>query len=90
MTTHSELSDKALLDAGIKPTTTRISVGLEDPRMFVAHMQKAAEFSIEPEKPGFAADFPSADEIDRMYKDTYLDVHRRFISSQHAFSSICR
>ncbi len=67
MTTHSELSDSALLEAGIRKTTMRISVGLEDPRLFLAHFITAAKITIEPEHPGFCAAFPKSAEIDALY-----------------------
>jgi len=89
MTTHSELSDEALLEAGIKPTTTRIAVGLEDPRTFIAHMQQAAKISIEQEYAGFSAGFPAADEIDQLYRETYIDVHRRFVFSRPDYNALC-
>ncbi|USH05597.1 PLP-dependent transferase [Grimontia kaedaensis] len=79
MTTHSELSSAALADAGIKPTTLRIAVGLEDPRAFIAHMQRAAEMTIDAAHPGFSDLFPSADKIDDIYRKTYLDVQQRFV-----------
>lgn len=82
MTTHSEMSEKAQREAGIMPTTTRISVGLEDPRLFIAHVQRAAELAIDPVHPGFSSHFPSPEEIDRIYRETYLDIHRRFV--EHA------
>ena len=34
------------------------------------------------EVPGFSAGFPDQDEIDRVYRETYLEVHRRFIEAQ--------
>jgi len=80
-TTHSELSDQALLASGIKPTTTRIAVGLEDPRVFVAHFQRAAELTLDDVCEGFSAVFPAAGEIDRIYRETYVDIHRRFVES---------
>ena len=71
MTTHSELSDAALLEAGIRKTTMRISVGLEDPRLFLAHFITAAKIAIEPEYPGFCSAFPKYSEIDALYIDTF-------------------
>ncbi len=85
LTSHSELSRAALQEAGIAITTTRIAVGLEDPRVLIAHMLRAAEFSIEPDHPGFCAGFPPAAEIDRIYRETYIDTHRRFIEAQPDF-----
>ena len=71
MTTHSELSDEALLEAGIRKTTMRISVGLEDPRLFLAHFISAAKIAIEPEYPGFTDAFPKFSEIDNLYINTF-------------------
>ena len=71
MTTHSELSDAALLEAGIRKTTMRISVGLEDPRLFLAHFITAAKIAIEPEYPEFCDAFPKYSEIDALYIDTF-------------------
>jgi cystathionine beta-lyase/cystathionine gamma-synthase len=88
MTSHSELSEAALADAGITRTTTRIAVGLEDPRMLIAHMARAAALSIEPDHPGFCAGFPPAEEIDRVYRETYADIHRRYIEAQPSFESL--
>ncbi|MEZ4601573.1 MAG: aminotransferase class I/II-fold pyridoxal phosphate-dependent enzyme [Syntrophotaleaceae bacterium] len=86
LTSHSELSPQALKEAGIALTTTRISVGLEDPRALIAHMLRAAQLAIEPSCPGFCAGFPEADEIDRLYRTAYLAYHRRFIEAQPDFT----
>jgi len=88
MTSHSEMSEAALEEAGITRTTTRIAVGLEDPRLLIAHMKRAAELSIEPEHPGFCAGFPTSDEIDRIYREIYTDIHRRFIEAQPGFDAL--
>ena len=88
MTSHSELSEAALADAGITRTTTRIAVGLEDPRLLIAHMARAAALSIEPDHPGFCAGFPAGAAIDRVYRETYADIHRRYIEAQPGFDSL--
>lgn len=88
MTTHSELSKQALEEAGIRPTTMRIAVGLEDPRGFIAHMQKAAELSINLRQPHFADDFPTAGQIDEIYRTTYLQVHQQFITSLPSYQQL--
>jgi len=82
LTSHSELSDEALREAGISPTTIRVSVGEEDPRSLLAHLMRAAELAIEPDCPGFVAQFPSPEEVDRLFEDTYVDVHRRYAQSR--------
>ena len=86
MTTHSELSEKAQEDAGITPTTMRISVGLEDPRMFLAHIVNAAKLSIDLAHPDFSTQFPSAEKIDEIYLSTYMEVHQKFAMSTHSFN----
>lgn len=90
LTSHSELSEQALKEAGISATTIRISVGLEDPRVLIAHLLRAAELAIEPSVPGFCAEFPEGEQIDRLYRETYLEVHRRFIAAQPDFAELAR
>jgi O-acetylhomoserine (thiol)-lyase len=82
LTSHSELSLDALREAGISPTTIRISVGEEDPRTLLAHLMRAAELALEPAAPGFLAHFPPPEDIDRLYEETYVDVHRRYAASR--------
>jgi len=88
LTSHSELSAEALKEAGIAPTTIRISVGLEDPRVLLAHMLRAAQLCIEPFRPGFCSGFPEAEEIDHLYRSIYLEWHRRFIEAQPDFTTL--
>jgi O-acetylhomoserine/O-acetylserine sulfhydrylase-like pyridoxal-dependent enzyme len=82
ITSHSELSTEALRAAGISPTTIRIAVGDEDPRSLIAHLVQAAELAIDPARPGFSAGFPRPDAVDALYREIYLDVHRRFVESR--------
>ncbi len=81
ITSHSELDREALHDAGIAPTTTRVSVGLEDPRTLILHIMKAAEGTLDMEIPGFSDRFPSCEVIDRIYRKHYIDVHTRYVDS---------
>jgi cystathionine beta-lyase/cystathionine gamma-synthase len=82
LTSHSELSIEALREAGISPTTIRISVGEEDPRTLLAHLMQAARLALEPACPGFLGYFAQPHEIDALYETTYLDVHRRYAASR--------
>jgi O-acetylhomoserine/O-acetylserine sulfhydrylase-like pyridoxal-dependent enzyme len=88
VTSHSELSAEALRAAGITPTTIRIAVGDEDPRTLIAHFEQAAALAIDPVRPGFSAAFPRPDAVDALYRDVYLDVHRRFIESRPPMSQL--
>jgi O-acetylhomoserine/O-acetylserine sulfhydrylase-like pyridoxal-dependent enzyme len=89
LTSHSELSEVALADAGIKKTTTRVAVGLEDPRAFLAQLRGAARIAICPDHPEFLGGFLKGDEIDRLYAQTYLDVHARYVHSMPSFQALC-
>lgn len=75
LTSHSELPEDKLRDAGISPTTIRISVGLEDPRQVLVHIINAAQLCL---GEVIAEGFPSFEAIDTLYRETYLDVHRRY------------
>ena len=84
-TTHSEMDEKALTEAGISPTTIRFAVGAEDPKDLLAHFVAAAKLVLDPEVPGFSARFLPAADVDALVRETYLDVHRRYIESRPAF-----
>lgn len=88
LTTHSELSEEDLKEAGIAPTTMRISVGLEDPRILISHIQRSAMLTLDTEIPGFSQHFPPGKEIDRIYRETYVDVHSRYVASLPDYSFI--
>jgi O-acetylhomoserine/O-acetylserine sulfhydrylase-like pyridoxal-dependent enzyme len=90
LTSHSELSESALREAGIAPTTIRISVGEEDPRSLLAHLMRAAELALEPVCPGFCAHFQSPQELDALYETTYVDVHRRYAASKPRMAALLR
>jgi O-acetylhomoserine (thiol)-lyase len=82
LTTHSELDDAAQREAGISPSTIRIAVGDEDVRDLIAHFVAAARLCVDPAVPGFSGRFMSAAAADRMVREVYLDVHRRYIDSK--------
>ncbi len=88
LTSHSEMSETALKDAGITPTTVRVSIGLEDPRRLIAHLKESARTNIDPEHPGFSAGFIDGAKIDELYREIYMDVHQRFIKDQPSFGAL--
>ena len=88
MTTHSELSESALAEAGIAATTLRISVGLEDPRLFLAHFIGAARLALEPEHRGFCALFLPATQIDTLYAAIHRDVSQRHIDASPGIAEL--
>lgn len=81
ITSHSELSRQALFEAGITPTTVRVSVGLEDPRSLVAHLIAAARTTLDTERPGFSDGFPAPEEVDEIYRRHYKSVHARYVDA---------
>ena len=42
-TTHRQLSEQQLIDAGIAPNMIRLSVGIEDPEDIIADLKQALE-----------------------------------------------
>jgi O-acetylhomoserine (thiol)-lyase len=88
LTSHSELSEAALREAGITPTTIRVAVGDEDPRTLLAHLMRAAELAIEPARPGFMRVFPKPEAIDKLYERAYLAVHHRYLKSKRTMTAL--
>ena len=89
-TSHSELSPEALRAAGISPTTIRIADGDEDPRVLLAHFQRAAELALDPVRPGFSARLPAPDEVDALYRAIYLETHERWVRAQPTMAELLR
>jgi len=79
LTSHSELSETALAEAGITRSTMRISVGDEDPRYLIEHLKRTASFAFGDLYPDFATGFPPLEVIDTLYERTYLDVHGKWV-----------
>ncbi|WP_163932604.1 aminotransferase class I/II-fold pyridoxal phosphate-dependent enzyme [Paraferrimonas sp. SM1919] len=88
LTTHSELNQDAQIKSGIYATTMRIGVGLEDPRMLIAHFIEAAKHSIDKEQQGFSEAFLDGQSIDRIYQETYLEVQQKFLQHLPSFTDI--
>lgn len=88
ITSHSEMSREALADAGIAPTTIRVSVGLEDPRTLVSHLIRCAQQTLDHECPGFSAAFAGPDEIDTIYHKHYTEIHRASVEASRPMASL--
>lgn len=80
-TSHSELNQEALLNAGIHKTTMRISVGNENPKELIKHFMESIKLMIDPEKPGFSGAFMSMEEVDQLYKEAYIEVQKQLIEN---------
>ncbi|MFQ5733620.1 MAG: trans-sulfuration enzyme family protein [Planctomycetaceae bacterium] len=88
LTSHSEMSDDDLRDAGISRTTIRIALGDEDPRQLINHFVRTAELIIDPVREGFSTQFLPPEEIDDLYRRTYLDVHTRWLDALPTFEEL--
>ncbi len=80
-TSHSELDEAALKEAGISPTTIRIAVGLENPKEVIGHFQNALRLTVDPMHPGFSSKFLDPDATDELVTSTYMAVHRAHVES---------
>lgn len=88
MTSHSELNAEALKEAGIARTTIRIAVGDENVKELIGHFVSAASLAIDPAVPGFSGGFMPADEADALVRETYLNVHGRYVESLARLSDL--
>ncbi len=88
LTSHSELTQEAQREAGIYLTTTRISVGLENPKQLIAHFINTARLTIEPEYPGFTDKFMSPSEVDEMVEQVYLECHQDYVKHYKPLKSM--
>ncbi len=88
ITSHSELSEQALKDAGISPTTVRVAVGTEDPRTLMVHMIKASESTLDHDVPGFSKKFPTPEQCDAIYARHYKAVHEKYLAGQPKMSEL--
>jgi O-acetylhomoserine/O-acetylserine sulfhydrylase-like pyridoxal-dependent enzyme len=87
LTSHSELSEQAQRDAGIYLTTTRISVGAENPKQLIAHFLNVTRLMIDPDHPGFSDRFMSPSEVDGMVESVYLDCQKKYIQAYQPLES---
>lgn len=88
LTTHSELSEAALAESGIRPTTIRFAMGDEDPKDLIRHFIDAARLALDPLAPGFSEKFPPPTEIDQLVRACYLDAHRKYIDAKAPFEKL--
>jgi len=90
LTSHSEMGVQELRDAGISETTLRIALGDEDPRQLIGHFIRVAELILDPVRRGFTGSFMKPAAIDELYRQTYLDIHRRWLEAQPEMEEMLR
>ncbi len=84
LTTHSELDEQALEEAGLSPTTIRFAVGDEDPSDLIRHLIYAAEATIDHDVAGFSRSFMTEEATRKMIRDTYTEIHAAHVDAQMA------
>ena len=82
LTTHSELNEEALAEAGMTPTTIRCAVGDEDPLDLINHFINAAKETIDLAEPGYSDQFMKAGDIKSLVRQHYVDTHTAFVNDQ--------
>ena len=82
LTSHSELDENAQVDAAIYLTTIRIAMGDENPRDLISQFKACAELHLDPVCPGFSQQFMKKSEIEKLIRETHLDVHSRHLQAQ--------
>ena len=82
LTTHSELDEPALLEAGMTPTTVRCAVGDEDPIDLIRHFVSAAKGTIDLVHPNYSDQFMGESEIRSLIRDRYVGAHAAHVDAQ--------
>lgn len=84
LTTHSELDETALQEAGMTPTTVRCAVGDEDPIDLIRHFVHAARGTIDNAHPGYSNKFMNEAQTREMIQERYCAAHKNHVVSQLA------
>lgn len=79
LTTHSELDEQALGEAGLSPTTIRIAVGDENPLDLINHLIVVARGTIDPVLPGFSSLFLDQDCYQDLVRSSYFQAHQQYL-----------
>lgn len=82
LTSHSEMDELALQQAGITATTIRLSVGCNSPYELATHFRYVSASFIDPLCEGFSEAFMSDDELKQLILDTTIAVHQRVLLEQ--------
>jgi len=86
LTTHSELDEQQLHEAGIQPTTIRFAVGNEDPKDLLGHLYYAAKLAIDPMVSDFSSGFMELNQRNELIKEIYMSAHEKYITRKTASS----
>ena len=82
LTTHSELDEQALSEAGMTPTTVRCAVGDEDPIDLIRHFVAAARGTIDSVHPKYSEGFMKEEEVKKLIRARYVAAHSAHVDTQ--------
>jgi O-acetylhomoserine (thiol)-lyase len=82
LTTHSELSEKQLKEAGISATMVRVAMGDENPMDLIAHLVETAKLTIDPVVKGFSKGFLDEKSTKALVRKCYEETHARVIAER--------
>ncbi len=82
LTTHSELDENAIRDAGLTQTTIRFSIGDEDPQDLIKHLKSSAQMTIDRDIPGFSKGFLDDTATVQLIRKCYLETHQQYIDAR--------
>lgn len=82
LTTHSELDEQALKEAGMTPTTVRCAVGDEDPIDLIRHFVAAAKGTIDALHPGYSDAFMDEPATKALIRARYVAAHSAHVDAQ--------
>jgi hypothetical protein len=51
---------------------------------------KAAELAFDPVSPGFSRKFMAPADVDALFEETYVDIHRRYVRSRPKMVELLR
>ncbi len=88
LTSHSELTAKAMQQARIYPTTMRISMGNENVKDLITAFVNSARTHIDSVNSGFTDKFMHAKAIDELVERVTIDIYRKHIQSQTKMSEL--
>jgi O-acetylhomoserine/O-acetylserine sulfhydrylase-like pyridoxal-dependent enzyme len=82
LTTHSELDEAALREAGMTPTTVRCAVGDEDPIDLIRHFVHSARGTIDLVHADYSKGFMDEKATRDLIRDRYVSAHAAHVQNQ--------
>lgn len=82
LTTHSELDEAALAEAGMTPTTIRFAVGDENPADLIRHLVHTMRGTVDPNVPSYSDGFMDELAAKKLIRQCYIQAHEAHADAQ--------